>query len=367
MRAALQSSDARCLALQVGLWKSHANHKNNGTCFISNRRQLANSQSQTSRCLQSVLKEVELIRSSRDGQIEEAIRFNQELEKELRNSHEALVALEDCNRSLKREQAEMRKKVEEARYAVLNSLGKVKELEAKAHKLPQLQIYIQQLESELQYYRLEVLKHQLPSQGSSDQKAAVAGGQYASSVVQRDRSSPTGGAGMSENGEEQMFRSVEGQAASDEEEEKWSGEQQSQVAEVKKLLARLPCCSSGCDDTILKKLMASFGNIRKDDRENTIVELVKRLSKLTEQLEMKGQEVKTLGTNMEENISKCALGKILLSTLESCCDPEHGKPHIIEVLDTLYHELTACELIQSKPLEKTPGHQSLANSLVISC
>ncbi|XP_053233714.1 EF-hand and coiled-coil domain-containing protein 1 isoform X4 [Podarcis raffonei] len=377
MRAALQSSDARCLALQVGLWKSHANHKNNGTCFISNRRQLANGQSQTSKCLQSVLKEVELIRSSRDGQIEEAIRFNQELEKELRNSHEALVALEDCNRSLKREQAEMRKKVEEARYAVLNSLGKVKELEAKAHKMPQLQIYIQQLESELQYYRLEVLKHQLPSQGSSDQKTAVAGGQYASSVAQRDRSSPTGGAGISENGEEQMFRSVEGQAASDEEEEKWSGEQQSQVAEVKKLLARLPCCSSGCDDTILKKLMASFENIRKDDRENTIVELVKRLSKLTEQLEMKGQEVKTLGTNMEEmkgpllgelqqkleetellkmemqmletervrlslveeklldvlqllqqlrdlNISKHALGKILLSTLESCCDPEHG-------------------------------------------
>ncbi|XP_032996720.1 EF-hand and coiled-coil domain-containing protein 1 isoform X6 [Lacerta agilis] len=300
MRAALQSSDARCLALQVGLWKSHANHKNNGTCFISNRRQLANGQSQTSKCLQSVLKEVELIRSSRDGQIEEAIRFNQELEKELRNSHEALVALEDCNRSLKREQAEMRKKVEEARYAVLNSLGKVKELEAKAHKLPQLQIYIQQLESELQYYRLEVLKHHLPSQGSSDQKTAVAGGQYASSVVQRDRSSPTGGAGTSENGEEQMFRSVEGQAASDEEEEKWSGEQQSQVAEVKKLLARLPCCSSGCDDTILKKLMASFGNIKKDDRENTIVELVKRLSKLTEQLEIKGQDVKTLGTNMEE-------------------------------------------------------------------
>uniref|UniRef100_A0A670YDS4 EF-hand and coiled-coil domain containing 1 n=1 Tax=Pseudonaja textilis TaxID=8673 RepID=A0A670YDS4_PSETE len=113
MRAALQSSDARCLALQVGLWKSHA----------------------------------------QDGQIEEAIKFNQELEKELRNSHEALIALEDCNHSLKREQAEMRKKVEEARCVILNSLGKVKELETKAHKVSQLQIYIQQLESQLQYYR----------------------------------------------------------------------------------------------------------------------------------------------------------------------------------------------------------------------
>uniref|UniRef100_A0A8C5S132 EF-hand and coiled-coil domain containing 1 n=1 Tax=Laticauda laticaudata TaxID=8630 RepID=A0A8C5S132_LATLA len=104
MRAALQSSDARCLALQVGLWKSHA-------------------------------------------------QFNQELEKELRNSHEALIALEDCNHSLKREQAEMRKKVEEARCVIVNSLGKVKELETKAHKVSQLQIYIQQLESQLQYYR----------------------------------------------------------------------------------------------------------------------------------------------------------------------------------------------------------------------
>lgn len=96
---------------------------------------------------------MELIRSSRDGQIEEAIRFNQELERELKSSREALVNLEDCNRNLKREQAEMRKKVEEARHAVLNSLGKVKELEVKANEVPQLQTYIQQLESELQHYR----------------------------------------------------------------------------------------------------------------------------------------------------------------------------------------------------------------------
>uniref|UniRef100_A0A8C3K2F1 EF-hand and coiled-coil domain containing 1 n=1 Tax=Calidris pygmaea TaxID=425635 RepID=A0A8C3K2F1_9CHAR len=152
MRAALQSSDARCLALQVGLRKCHANHKEEGTCFIGTKRQLMQNHSQT-KCLQSVLKEVELIRSSRDGQIEEAMRFNQELERELKSSQEALVNLEDCNRNLKREQVEMRKKVEEARHAVLNSLGKVKELEVKANEVPHLQIYIQQLESELQRYR----------------------------------------------------------------------------------------------------------------------------------------------------------------------------------------------------------------------
>nr|XP_056717599.1 EF-hand and coiled-coil domain-containing protein 1 isoform X1 [Euleptes europaea] len=425
MRAALQSSDARSLALQVGLWKSHANHKKNGTCFIHNRRLLTYSQSQTSKCLQSVLKEVELIRSSRDGQIEEAIRFNQELEKELRSSQETVVTLEDSNRSLKRELAEMRKKAEEARQAVLNSLGKVKQLEAKASKVPHMQTYIQQLESELQYYRSEASKVQLPIPGSLEQKASPAvNGQYSSSVVHQDRSSPTGGAGVSENVEDQMFRSVEGQAASDEEEEKGTGDKPSQAAEVKKLLARLPCCSSGCDDPVVKKLMSYFGINSRE--ENTVVELVKRLSKLMEELETKEKEVKKLEINMEEmkgpllgelqqkmeetellkmelqmletervrlslveeklldvlqllqqlrdlvwkeenNISKRALGKIVLSTLETCCDPQHGKPHIFEVLDTLYHELTACELIHSKSLETTPGHQSLVNPLVISC
>lgn len=42
--------------------------------------------------------------------------------------------------------------------------------------------------------------------------------------------------------EEQLLRSVEGQAASDEEEEKWTGEQQRQVNEVKRILSRLSCC-----------------------------------------------------------------------------------------------------------------------------
>lgn len=42
--------------------------------------------------------------------------------------------------------------------------------------------------------------------------------------------------------EEHLFRSVEGQAASDEEEDKWSGEQQRRVEEVKRILSRLSCC-----------------------------------------------------------------------------------------------------------------------------
>ncbi|XP_009956879.1 PREDICTED: EF-hand and coiled-coil domain-containing protein 1, partial [Leptosomus discolor] len=404
----------------VGLRKSHANHKEEGTSFIGSKRPLMQNHSQT-KCLQSVLKEVELIRSSRDGQIEEAIRFNQELERELKNSQEALVNLEDCNRNLKREQAEMRKKVEEARHTVHNSLGKVKELEVKANEVPHLQIYIQQLESELQHYRSETVRFQLPSSGSPGQEegAGLPDGRYCLSVVQQDRRSPTGGAGISEN-EDQLFRSVEGQAASDEEEEKWAGDHSSQVDQGKKIPTKLPCCSSRCDEKMWKKMMSYLETTNTDGYEPAPAELTERITQVTEQLELKGREVKKLETNMEEmkgpllgelqqkveenellkmelqmletervrlslveeklvdvlqllqqlqdlNVSKRALGKILLSTLESCRAPQPGKTHLFEVLDTLYHELTTCELLQSQPLEKKQSRRSLSNSLVISC
>ncbi|XP_048813681.1 EF-hand and coiled-coil domain-containing protein 1 isoform X4 [Lagopus muta] len=305
MRAALQSSDARCLALQVGLRKSHANHKEEGTCFIGSKKLLTQNHSQT-KCLQSVLKEVELIRSSRDGQIEEAIRFNQELERELKSSQEALVSLEDCNRNLKREQAEMRKKVEEARQAVRNSLGKVKELEVKANEVPRLQVYIQQLESELQHYRSEMVKFQLASRSSPEQKdaAALSDGRCCFSVVQQDRTSPMGRAGISENADEQLFRAVEGQAASDEEEEKWAGDQQPQAAYVKEIVAKLPCCGSGCDEKKRKKFMTYLETSSADGYE-AAEELEERISQLCEQLELKGHEVKKLETDMEEEKPTC--------------------------------------------------------------
>lgn len=44
-----------------------------------------------------------------------------------------------------------------------------------------------------------------------------------------------------------------------------------------------------------------------------------------------------------------------------------GKARLFEVLDTLYQELTACELLQSQALEKAQSRQSLSNPLLISC
>lgn len=101
--------------------------------------------------LHDFLTETELPRNSE--QVENVLLLNKKLEQELCVSREAVLLLEECNRTLKKEQVEMRKKVEEAREALLSGLGKVKELETKASHVPVLQRHVQQLETELLYYR----------------------------------------------------------------------------------------------------------------------------------------------------------------------------------------------------------------------
>ncbi|XP_029907775.1 EF-hand and coiled-coil domain-containing protein 1 [Myripristis murdjan] len=430
MRAALQSSDARCLALQVGLWKSHSRHKPEEGCFIGHQKQavqkrISNANVKSSahdnvKSLQSIIHEIELLRGSRDRQVEEAMLCNQRLEQELQSSKEAVAALEDCNRTLKREQVGMRRKVEEARQALLSGLSKVKELETKASHVPALQRHIVQLESELLYYRSEVSKLQLPSSTRAELQPRGSGrpGQRCCLDSQHDRRSPTGRAETTpDKMEEQLFRSVEGQAASDEEEDKWTGDQQRQVDEVKRILTRLSCCGERCDDKAFKKLMSNFGSSRSEESRSAVMELLERVTRLNKQLELKESQaeidmdqmrdslVQELQQKAEEtellqmelqmletervrlslveeklldvlqllqqlrdlNVSRRSLGKILLSTLESCSDPQHGKAHILEVLNALYHELAACEILSSVgPLERTQSHQSL-NSLIISC
>ncbi|MBN3297762.1 EFCC1 protein, partial [Amia calva] len=367
MRAALQSSDARSLALQVGLWKSHSKHIAEEGCFIANRRL---------------------------------------------TSQDALATLEDCNRSLKREQGEMRKKVEDARQAVLSSLGKVKELEAKANHVPLLQRHIQQLESELIYYSLVHYCEERRGQRSVTFFHPF----FSRAFLDPGKSEALNQTVM----EEQLFRSVEGQAASDEEEEKWTGEQQSQVDEVKRILTRLSCCGDRCDDKTVKKLLSHFGGSTNEESRSAVVELLEKVTKLTKQLEIKEIQAEKAEMDMDQikdslvtelrqkaeetellqmelqmletervrlslveeklmdvlqllqqlrdlNVSRRSLGKILLSTLESCSDPLHGKAHILEVLNALYHELAACELLSNSPLERTASHPSLSNPLLISC
>ncbi|XP_067244169.1 EF-hand and coiled-coil domain-containing protein 1 isoform X2 [Chanodichthys erythropterus] len=403
MRAALQSSDARSLALQVGLWKSHSKHKPEGGCFIAHQRRTAQKPniSGNLKDIQSFLREVELIRNSRDVQIEEAMFFNQKLEQELRVSRETVLMLEECNRTLKKEQVEMRKRVEEARQAVLSGLKKVKELETKASHVPVLQRHMEQLEMELLYYRSEVSKTSIPFIGKPDRRynGASQTAPRCCLDTEQDRRSPTGRAEtVPDTMEEQLFRSVEGQAASDEEEERWTGEQQRQVDEVKRILTRLSCCGDRCDEKAVKKLLSHFGDSRTEESQTAVLELLERVTRLNKQLELKesqarrveidtdqmrdalvqelqqkAEETELLHLELqmletERNVSRRSLGKILLSTLESCSDPQHGKAHILEVLNALCHELAACEILSNgETIQRAESHQSLTNSLLISC
>lgn len=106
---------------------------------------------------------------------------------------------------------------------------------------------------------------------------------------------------VSPAGDGQLFRSVEGQAASDEEAEgeKWPEERRS-LAEVKSLLARLSSCRNGCEDQTAKKLLTSFGHCGGVDHACTLGELEARVALLVEQLGPQGCSGKTLGTPGEE-------------------------------------------------------------------
>uniref|UniRef100_A0AAQ4S9U8 EF-hand and coiled-coil domain containing 1 n=1 Tax=Gasterosteus aculeatus aculeatus TaxID=481459 RepID=A0AAQ4S9U8_GASAC len=371
MRAALQSSDARCLALQVGLWKRHSKHKPEEGVLAAHQKQVAQKSLSNLKSLQSIIHEIELLRSSRDLQ------------------------------------------VEEARQALLSGLDKVKELEAEASHVPTLQRLVLQLESELLFYRLEVSKLQPPSGTGVEQQQPGAGSR---SDSQHDRCSPTGRAMTTpDKMDEQLFRSVEGQAASDEEDDKWTEDQQRQVDEVKRILTRLSRCGERCHDEALKKRMSSYGSWRSEESCSAVLELLERVTVLHKHLEakesqaemdmdqMKDSLVQELQQKAEEtellqvelrmletervrlslveeklmdilqllqqlrdlNVSRRSLGKLLLSTLGSCSDPQHGKAHIVEVLNALYHELAACEVLSTGGA-LGPSQRS-GNALFISC
>ncbi|XP_048642214.1 EF-hand and coiled-coil domain-containing protein 1 [Marmota marmota marmota] len=179
LRAALQSSDARCLALQVGLWKSQA------------------------------------------GAHEEGCGRPEAVARELRQAQGALAAAEARAGRLQQGQAEVRRRAEEARQAVLRSLSRVRELEAVAQQVPSLQRWVHQLEAELQRYRSQGPQLSTPPQGSPE--PGVKRGGPEETGIRVTATAPEQGwqseSRILDEVDEQLFRSVEGQAASDEEEE----------------------------------------------------------------------------------------------------------------------------------------------------
>ncbi|NP_001153169.1 EF-hand and coiled-coil domain-containing protein 1 isoform X2 [Mus musculus] len=358
LRAALQSSDARCLALQVGLWKSQSD-------------------------------------------IPEAAAH------ELQRAQGALAEAEARARRLQRGQVEVRLRTEEARQAVRRSLHRVRELEALARRVPCLQRQVQRLEAELRGYRSEGPQLLTPQQASprpgNRNGEPTAGGTRDSDTtpegVQRSDSRDT------DEEDEQLFRSVEGQAASEEEEEeRWQEKPGRPQAHGEVPLVQPSGCVSRCDDQTAETLKASFGHCDGAEHICTL-ELETHVTRLGEQLQ-------TLGTPEEEaelqqmveaehlrlelqmvetervrlslleeklvdvlqllqrlrdlNISKRALGKMLLNALDRNPSQE-GTCGTLAILDTLHQALVGCELLQrnpSAPASTAPAH---TNPFLISC
>nr|CAI9700255.1 unnamed protein product [Rangifer tarandus platyrhynchus] len=381
LRAALQSSDARCLALQVGLWKSQAGAQ-----------------------------------EAARGEPEVAAR-------ELRQARGALAAAEADAGRLRRGQAEVRRRAEEARATVLRSLGRVRELEALARQVPGLQRGLRRLEGELRRYRSEGT--QLPSSPRASPEPDTKSSEPEDGGTRGPDPAPEGAWGSNSSPasrppdqglDEQLFRSVEGQAASDEDDdrEEWQ-EAQRPPAEVTALLAVLSGCGRGCDDRTAKKLMTHFSHLGGANHARALGELEACVAMLVEQLGPQGCDPKTLRTPEEEaelqqkvgenanlrqelqmvetervrlslleeklqdvlgllqrlrdlNISKKALGKILLSTLDACRDTAHeGTSGASAVLDKLHRALAGCELLQREPAAPASTGPALTHSCLISC
>ncbi|XP_044789778.1 EF-hand and coiled-coil domain-containing protein 1 [Bubalus bubalis] len=381
LRAALQSSDARCLALQVGLWKSQAGAQ-----------------------------------EAARGEPEAAAR-------ELRQARGALAAAEAHAGRLRRGQAEVRRRAEEARAAVLRSLGRVRELEALARQVPSLQRGLRRLEGELRRYRSEGT--QLPGPPRASPEPDTKSSEPEDGEARGPEPPPDGAWGSDSSPasrppgpglDEQLFRSVEGQAASDEEDdrEKWQ-EVQRPPAEVTALLAGLSGCGSGCDDQMAKKLMTYCSHLGGANHARALGELETCVAMLVEQLGSRGCGAKILRTPEEEaelqrkvgeneslrqelqmvetervrlslleekledvlgllqrlrdlNISKKALGKILLSTLDACRDPtQDGPSGPLAVLEALHRALAGCELLRTEPSAPASAAPALAHSFPISC
>ncbi|XP_005071185.1 EF-hand and coiled-coil domain-containing protein 1 isoform X2 [Mesocricetus auratus] len=371
LRAALQSSDARCLALQVGLWKSQSD-------------------------------------------IPEAAAHK------LQRAQGALAEAEARARRLQRGQVEVRLRTEEARQAVRRSLHRVRELEALARRVPRLQRQVQRLEAELRRYRSEKPQLLNPSQAS-----VQPGNNNGDPVTRGTRAEDTnpGGAQQpdaslrskdTDGEEEQLFRSVEGQAASEEEEEEedgWRGKSRPPQAHVESPLVQPSGCVSRCDEQTAETLKTSFGHCDGADHICTL-ELETHVNKLGEQLQALGCSGKMLRTPEEEeaelqqietehlrlelqmvetervrlslleeklvdvlqllqrlrdlNISKRALGKILLTALDRNPSQE-GTRGTLAILDTLHQALVGCELLQRNPSAPASTAAAHTNPFLISC
>ncbi|XP_055510900.1 EF-hand and coiled-coil domain-containing protein 1-like isoform X1 [Leucoraja erinacea] len=420
LRGALQGSDARCLALQVALQKVY-------TCPGKEPPERRETPVRGCPGFRSVLRELQLIRESRDGQILEAMRFNQQLEEEMKRAHGLLARWEQSVATLRGCLAQVRRKAERARSQLLDALEKVRLLEAEAKRIPVLQRRVEELERcRSQGDQSNVVS----AAGNPPQDARKPGTCSPSPIQHQARISPAGKAESAmetgiycgpqmkssscNGGEDRLLRAVEGRAASDEEEERGSEEQPCPMP----ALSGDGCSSADSSpSSTLRRLLSCNGSGRRqgrgvvvsrergvdltaqlENKEQQVTKLradVEQLAcSMTKELQLKGEEVEMLRMEVQMveadrvrlslveekltdvlqllqqlrllNISRRALGKMLLSTLGACYQTGHGTMASLDMLNVLHKELVSCELL-GKDSSRRESQQVLKTSLVITC
>ncbi|XP_061688336.1 EF-hand and coiled-coil domain-containing protein 1 isoform X2 [Syngnathoides biaculeatus] len=412
LRSALQGSDARCLALEVALRRERGRTHSapisvsSPTTSISliqgklvpTRRikgQLNIVGGNSGRRLgrrwdirDPLLRELQLIRSSRDGQLEEAIKFNERLEQELQWAYQEVSKLQGVESALRRENILIRRRAEEAREALTLGLERVRLIEEQAESVPQLQSRITQLESELQQYR--------------------------SGCVCLPETSSTSG-GNCKADADCLQRAVEGRAASDEEEEGDKGmtdEEQCCLFEVEKNISQSLDWAKGCHSHVIPQFLSkgdlcvchldsdSKGNTRcrnwkrqkpvfsasregceaeSPDQEEDKSSLEKKERERLSLMEGKFRDALMLLLQLRnKKLSHRELGSIMMDTLDMCSKGD-GPSQVLQAADALYVQLSSSVHIreggeakgrerEAQHLLPPSGHQtSGTSSLVISC
>ncbi|XP_033482160.2 EF-hand and coiled-coil domain-containing protein 1 [Epinephelus lanceolatus] len=418
LRSALQGSDARCLALEVALRRERSRTRPPSSNFKSTvssptssitlvqgklvptqriKGQSSGAGGDAARRVgrrrdirDPLVRELKLIRSSRDGQLEEAMKFNERLEEELRWAYQEVRKLHGVESALRKENAQIRRRAEEAREALSLGLQRVRMIQEQAQSVPQLQSRITQLETELHQYRSHCTCIPDPAL------------QQIYPLSAEDGSSKTEA--------ECLQRAVEGRAASDEEEEDRGIREEGQccLLEVKK--HRLHGCGKGCQNHVVhhlvpqshlhdKNLINTFKDSRgscswqgqnqeqpdrsrekRPEEEEDKTRLEEKEKTRLSLLEEKLTDGLTLLLQLRnKNVSRRELGKIVMDTLDVCSRSGNGPSQVLQVADALCVQLSSRDLhgngeddeggkSREKPLVSSSGCQtSSVNPLLISC
>ncbi|XP_051531707.1 EF-hand and coiled-coil domain-containing protein 1-like [Myxocyprinus asiaticus] len=410
LRSALQSSDARCMALEVALRRKQIlpqqtavttpERKDFSVWGKAKTQQPKHKEWDYKRSTKDLQRELELIRASRDGQIEEAIRFNQRLEEELMAAYRELSRMWEMVGSVKKENARIKKRAEEARGALAAGLEGVRALQDQAQQADLLRDRVQNLEVQMEKFRAMCTCREL-IMNRTDILVESCESEFPSSTGLNDAFIRK---------EEGLQRSVEGRAASDEEEEERGvDEGQCCLLEVKQLINRLHGCARGCKKTAICHWLVSQtssnsrelhgspglretkGRVwipRADEKAN---EPVKIQQKDRDSLRQEVQMVETereCGSLLEErltdpltlplhlrnkSVSHKVLGKILINTLDLCTRKGHDCTPVFMVVDTLCQQLLSSHLLDGEEFSAgarpsvTPGHRNMSNPLLMSC